>query len=132
MLSFLFFSLAKHITHVHQFCEQPAIIDFEPMDMNLMRKYISLCKKKVPVVPRELADFIVKCYVQIRIEARNCTDNTSSFTSARNLLAILRLATALTKLRLADVVDEGDVKEAIRLLDMSKISLKHMDNIPIR
>jgi len=119
-------SLAKHITYVHQHCKQPTIIDFEPLDMNLMRKYINLCKKKVPVVPRELADFIVKCYVQIRIEARNCAE-TSSFTSARNLLAILRLATALTKLRLSDVVDEGDVKEAIRLLDMSKISLKHTD-----
>lgn len=128
---FLFFSLAKHITYVHKHGVQPEVLDFEPLDMNLMRKYISLCKKKVPVVPNELTDFIVKCYVKIRIEARNCPD-TSSFTSARNLLAILRLATALTKLRLSDVVDEGDVKEAIRLLDMSKISLKHTETGTIR
>ena len=122
----LFFSLAKHITYVHRCSEQPPITDFEPLSMNLMRKYINLCKKRVPVVPNELADFIVKCYVQIRIEARNCPE-TASFTSPRNLLAILRLATALTKLRLSDIVDEADVKEAVRLLDMSKISLKHTD-----
>jgi DNA replication licensing factor MCM7 len=50
-----------------------------------------------------------------------------TFTSARNLLAILRLATALTKLRLADVVEAEDVNEAMRLLEMSKASLTHSD-----
>lgn len=93
--------------------------------MNLMRRYIKLCKKKVPIVPHELTEFIVRCYVEMRRVARNMRE--ASFTSARNLLAILRLSTALTKLRLADVVVQDDVKEAIRLLEMSKISLKQKE-----
>lgn len=98
-------------------------MDFTPLDMDLMRRYIKLCKRKVPMVPQELTEYIVKCYVEMRNDARNNKD--SSFTSARNLLAILRLSTALTKLRLQDVVDKSDVVEALRLLEMSKISLKH-------
>ena len=49
---------------------------------------------------------------------------TSTFTSARTLLAILRLATALARLRLGEKVDNKDVTEAIRLMDMSKDTLK--------
>lgn len=90
--------------------------------MNVMRRYISLCQKQRPVVPRELSEHVVNCYVEMRREARNSKD--ASFTSARNLLAILRLATALTKLRLSNEVDQDDVMEALRLLEMSKISLK--------
>lgn len=102
-------------------------MEFTPLDMNLMRRYIKLCKQKVPMVPQELTDYIVKCYVEMRKDARGNAD--SSFTSARNLLAILRLSTALTKLRLQDVVDKSDVVEALRLLEMSKISLKHTNAI---
>lgn len=103
-------------------------MDFTPLDMSLMRRYIKLCKQKVPVIPQELTEYIVKCYVELRIDARINKD--SSFTSARNLLAILRLSTALTKLRLQDVVDKSDVVEALRLLEMSKISLKHTNAAP--
>lgn len=64
-------------------------------------------------------------YVELRREARNARDVT--FTSARNLLAILRLSTALARLRLSDVVEKEDVSEAIRLVEMSKQSLQHVD-----
>lgn len=46
-----------------------------------------------------------------------------TFTSARNLLGILRLSTALARLRLANKVEKDDVNEAIRLMEMSKESL---------
>ncbi|GIZ04246.1 DNA replication licensing factor Mcm7 [Caerostris extrusa] len=46
-----------------------------------------------------------------------------TFTSARNLLGILRLATALTRLNLRQTIVQQDVDEAIRLLDMSKASI---------
>lgn len=101
-------------------------MEFQAVSMNVMRRYINLCQKIVPLVPRPLTEYIVDCYVEMRKEARNTNDNT--FTSARNLLAILRLATALTKLRLSDVVTKDDVSEAMRLLEMSKISLKHSEN----
>lgn len=69
-----------------------------------------------------------------------------TFTSARNLLGILRLSTALVnilsslndallqiysscmhqaRLRLAEEVEKEDVREAMRLMEMSKDSLNH-------
>lgn len=112
--------LAHHITYVHRHSKQPPS-HIEPLDMSLMRRYIALCKRKEPTIPADLSDFIVgksfhhllkasifrSCfislcfflfvilgaYVQMREEARNSKD--MSFTSARNLLAVLRLSTAL-------------------------------------
>ena len=57
------------------------------------RRYITACKEKQPVIPRELSDYIVSAYVEMRKEARHNTDMT--FTSARTLLGVLRLSTAL-------------------------------------
>merc|ERR1719244_1523011 len=112
--------LANHITYVHQHNIQPPLA-FEPLDMKLMRRYIALCKKKQPVVPPELTDYITGAYVEMRKEARGSKDMT--YTSARTLLAILRLATALARLRLMDSVEKADVNEAMRLMEMSKDSL---------
>lgn len=88
--------LAKHITFVHQNCKQPPGPS-EALNMSVMRKYIALCKMKEPVIPEDLTEFIVDAYVELRKEARNSKDMT--FTSARNLLGILRLSTALARLR---------------------------------
>lgn len=57
------------------------------------RRYIGLCKRRQPAVPESLSDYITGAYVEMRKEARNNKDMT--FTSARTLLAILRLSTAL-------------------------------------
>ncbi|XP_066578804.1 DNA replication licensing factor MCM7 [Amia ocellicauda] len=113
--------LAQHITYVHQHCRQPPS-QFSPIDMKLMRRYISLCKRRQPVVPESLADYITAAYVEMRREARGNKDMT--FTSARTLLSILRLSTALARLRLVDVVEKEDVNEAMRLMEMSKDSLQ--------
>ncbi len=113
--------LAQHITYVHQHNVQPPT-NFAPLDMKLMRRYIALCKTKQPIVPQTLSDHIVSVYVEMRKESRISTDTT--FTSARVLLAILRLSTALARLRLSNVVERDDVNEAIRLMEMSKESLK--------
>lgn len=56
-------------------------------------------------------------------KAENNSRN-STFTSARTLLAILRLATALARLRIVNTVEKDDVKEAMRLMEMCKDSLK--------
>ncbi|XP_014472922.1 PREDICTED: DNA replication licensing factor Mcm7 [Dinoponera quadriceps] len=112
--------LAQHITYVHQHCSQPPT-ETEAIDMKLIRKYINLCKMKEPTVSEELTEYIVDSYVEMRKEARNSHDKT--FTSARNLLAVLRLSTALARLRLADVVEKDDVAEANRLIEMSKHSI---------
>ncbi|KAL5290037.1 MCM7 family protein [Megaselia abdita] len=124
--------LAKHITFVHSHGKQPPT-KVKSLDMSLMRRYIQLCKRKTPVIPTELTDYIVGAYVELRREARNNKDMT--FTSARNLLGILRLSTALARLRLSDRVDKDDVAEALRLLEMSKDSLNqthehHTGHVP--
>ncbi|XP_043463646.1 DNA replication licensing factor Mcm7 [Leptopilina heterotoma] len=116
--------LAEHITYVHRHSAQPKS-EVEAMDMSVMRKYIAMCKKISPTVPEELTDFIVESYVDMRADARNKKDKT--FTSARNLLGILRLATALARLRLSNEVDKDDVEEANRLLEMSKHSINCSD-----
>ncbi|XP_059143949.1 DNA replication licensing factor mcm7-like [Physella acuta] len=115
--------LAQHITYVHQHNVHPPLT-FQPLDMKLMRRYISLCKSKNPTVPESLAEYITGAYVEMRKEARNNKDMT--FTSARTLLAILRLATALARLRLGDTVEKEDVNEAMRLMEMSRDSLNNM------
>uniref|UniRef100_A0A8D8IEI9 DNA replication licensing factor MCM7 n=3 Tax=Culex pipiens TaxID=7175 RepID=A0A8D8IEI9_CULPI len=116
--------LAKHITFVHSHGKQPPS-RIKTLDMSLIRRYIALCKRKVPVITPELSEYIVNAYVELRREARNNRDMT--FTSARNLLGILRLSTALARLRLADEVDKDDVQEALRLLEMSKDSLNQTE-----
>lgn len=59
------------------------------------RRYIAVCNKRQPVVPESLADYITAAYVEMRKEARVSKDTT--FTSARTLLSILRLSTALVR-----------------------------------
>jgi len=114
--------LAHHITYVHKYSRQPPTT-VQALDMSLMRRYIDLCKKKSPTVPEELTEFLVDSYVDLRNDSRNNGSKDTTFTSARNLLAILRLSTALAKLRLSDLVEREDIVEAMRLLEMSKFSL---------
>ena len=63
------------------------------------RRYIAACKQKLPVVPETLTEYIVGCYVEMRRDARNNKGSMhTTFTSARNLLALLRLSTALVRM----------------------------------
>lgn len=116
--------LAQHITTVHRTGVQP-VTDNQALDMDLMRRYIAMCKKIDPTVNEDITDYIVDSYVKMRIESRNSHDKT--FTSARNLLAVLRLATALARLRLSDTVEKADVAEANRLVGESKSSINNSE-----
>merc|ERR1719486_1072488 len=62
--------LAKHITYVHQHNTNPPQ-EYSPIDMKLMRRYVALCQKKDPDVPKELIDFIVGSYMSLRNESRD-------------------------------------------------------------
>lgn len=119
--------LAKHIAYVHTHLKQPPTTS-KPLDMSLMRRYIALCKRKEPSISADLSDYIVSAYVDLRRDARNNKEHT--FTSARNLLGIVRLSTALARLRLSDIVDKDDVVEALRLLEQSKASLAQTGDRP--
>lgn len=76
-------------------------------------------------MPREVSDYVVKAYVRLRKLQKEQEDNnkTHSYTSARTLLGVLRLAQALARLRFADTVEIPDVDEALRLMEVSKESL---------
>ena len=128
--------LAKHITFVHQNCRNPPPVApsdgedgeaIEPLDMRTVRQYVALAKQKNPIIPEVLTDLLVESYITMRADSRNNSQvtgvDTSVFTSARTLLALLRLSSALAKIRLSDVVERDDVNEALRLIAMSKDSL---------
>jgi DNA replication licensing factor MCM7 len=114
--------LGQHIAEVHRTGKEPAGRPGEFVPVKQLRRYITLCQSREPVIPRNLKDLIVETYVELRREGRSSQDTT--FTSPRNLLAIIRLSTALARVRFADEVIKADIVEACRLLEMSKDSLK--------
>ncbi|VDN95790.1 unnamed protein product [Brugia pahangi] len=76
-----------------------------------------MCKRKQPVIEEKLRDRLVDMYVDLRKDARN--NRNSVFTSPRSLLAVIRLSSALARLRLSDVVQSSDIDEAVRLLEVA-------------
>lgn len=117
-------SLAQHVTYVHSNPNEPVVTDSNAVDMKLMRRYINLCKTKNPVVPRELTNRLTQIYLDIRARKRASAKDDALFTSPRSLLAIIRLATAFARLRLADVVEDDDVQAAVDLYNCSRESIE--------
>ncbi|KND00472.1 DNA replication licensing factor MCM7 [Spizellomyces punctatus DAOM BR117] len=114
--------LAQHVAFVHMHLHHPRLDgDFEAVDTSVIRHYIAKARKFDPIVPKEVGDYIVNAYVHLRSRAKEMED--FQYTSARTLLSVIRMATALARLRFADEVDLSDVDEALRLMDVSKASL---------
>lgn len=106
--------------------------------IHISSTFISQARKFQPYVPRELADYIVTAYTNMRREESQATEE-FTYTTARTLLGILRLSTALVILQLMNVVinlmhqkarvrfdeevTQSDIDEAIRLMHVSKASL---------
>ena len=84
-----------------------------------------MARQKRPIVPHQVSNYVVDSYVRLRKISKDeeRQNKSHSYTSARTLLGILRLAQALARLRYADTVDFSDVDEALRLMDASKVSL---------
>ena len=119
--------LAQHVAYVHTHNKQPPL-DFEPVDMATLREYIFVAKLHRPVMTKEVNEAVVEAYVKMRQEAKENMDTKDSFGQAtpRTLLAIVRLAQALAKIRLAQEVTFDDVDEALRLIAASKEYLGKM------
>eukprot|EP00310_Coccolithus_braarudii_P013273 CAMPEP_0183353098 /NCGR_PEP_ID=MMETSP0164_2-20130417/32739_1 /TAXON_ID=221442 /ORGANISM="Coccolithus pelagicus ssp braarudi, Strain PLY182g" /LENGTH=732 /DNA_ID=CAMNT_0025525717 /DNA_START=72 /DNA_END=2270 /DNA_ORIENTATION=- len=113
--------LARHVTYVHQYGHHPDL-EFEAIKPKLMRGYISHVRRLEPSVPPDVANYVVDEYVNMRQEAANDTAGLG-FTSARTLLAILRLSQALARLRQSKEVDREDIVEARRLMSLSRSSV---------
>ncbi len=97
------------------------------MTDDVARHYIALARQKRPIVPPEVSNYVVDSYVRLRklSKEQEKENKAYTYTSARTLLGILRLAQALARLRFADVVEHDDVNEALRLMEVSKESLNN-------
>ena len=98
--------------------------------MKTMRRYSATCKQKQPLVPEALLDYVVTAYVELRKQARVSKDMT--YTSARMLFSILRLSTALARLRCGDLVSKDDIDEALRLMESSRLLFKDQEIVAAR
>lgn len=90
------------------------------------RYYIALARQRRPTVSREVSSYVVDSYVRLRKVSKDeeQQNKTHTYTSARTLLGVLRLAQALARLRWSNVVEHSDVDEALRLMECSKESLQ--------
>jgi DNA replication licensing factor MCM7 len=112
--------LAQHVTAVHRtgHVDTP---DTALVPLDLLRQYLQHARVQTPVVPETLVDYITGAYVSLRLNDLAAPDTT--LTTARTLLAILRLASALAKLHLAPEVSTTHVDEAMRLLQVARSSV---------
>eukprot|EP01135_Chromosphaera_perkinsii_P009993 Nk52_evm28s1992 gene=Nk52_evmTU28s1992 len=112
--------LAQHITYLHQHYAHPPL-EHEPVTPTILRHFIAKARNYNPHVPKDLDNYLVSQYVEMRSDARE--DKDALHTTPRTLLAILRLSTALARVRFSDEVNRDDIDEAIRLMTMSKASI---------
>ena len=92
------------------------------LEPNELRAYIAKAKSFEPQVPGHLNEYIACAYAEMRAEEA-ASASPHSYTTARTLQGILRMAMALARLRFSDEVIQADVDEALRLMRMSKVSL---------
>ncbi|MBS1263112.1 MAG: Minichromosome maintenance protein MCM [Methanonatronarchaeales archaeon] len=84
-----------------------------PIEPELMRKYVSLAKNVVPVMRGKAMDRLRGFYVELR----NAGEGDSPVpVTARQLEALVRLAEASARIRLAEEVTEEDASRAIRIV----------------
>ena len=113
--------LAEHVAYVHRYEEHPPL-EFDTLDAPLMRAIVAHARTFEPRVPQEVSAYIIDEYVRMRQESLTA-QATFGFTSARTLLALLRLSQALARLRCASEVAREDIVEARRLMALSKASV---------
>jgi len=100
-------------------------LDFAPFSSSMMRRYVSRARDLVPLIDADLVDEIAKTYVTMReVEDSEKYDSRKSYTTPRQLLAMLRLSQAVARSRLATKVEHADFEEAVRLIRVSKESVE--------
>ncbi|KAI8997384.1 MCM2/3/5 family-domain-containing protein [Pilobolus umbonatus] len=116
--------LADHVAYVHTH-NKPPRQDFNVLEPRMIRHYVAHARNKRPILTREVSEYISSAYVGLRKQYKLDEDKERQFTyaSPRTLLGIIRMAQALARIRLSDVVEAMDVNEALRLIDISKSSL---------
>jgi len=124
-------ALARHIAFVHQHKKHPSL-DFLPFSAEELRCYIAECRKYEPVIPPNLTNYIVGCYVTMRaqsLDENGQYDSKKIVGTPRALLSILRLSQALARIRFSNQVNQSDVTEAMRLMKEAKHSTLQKEDI---
>lgn len=124
--------LAHHVAYVHMHNRQPQM-DFEPLDLATIRQYILIARSYRPTVPKDVGDYVVQSYINMRKELHRNEGSVKKFShiTPRTLLGILRMLQALARIRFDTVVTLEDVDEALRLIEVSK-SLLHQHDAAAR
>ncbi|CAG8482362.1 10859_t:CDS:2 [Funneliformis mosseae] len=101
--------LAEHVAHVHQHGKHPEM-ESDLLDVQMIRHYVAEARSKRPVVPPDVSSYMVSSYVQMRQEQADAMANKKAhtYTSARSLLAVIRLSQALARVHLRDEVMRQD------------------------
>lgn len=122
--------LAMHVTYVHVHGTAPGRIETGGGDIGnteqqndyyskeFLRAFVGEVKRIHPYLDPQSAKLITSMYIEMR---RNADQN--AVVTARSLLSLVRLSQALARLRMSERVQEADVREAGRLLEVSKASI---------
>ena len=121
--------LAEHVAFVHMFNKHPTN-EFETIDEQTMRQYISIARQYKPVITKEVNDYVVSIYIKLRQDSKKNETSKKFFshTSPRTLLGILRMSQALARIRFSNIVEINDIDEALRLINIAKNSLYDDNN----
>ena len=102
--------VASHILEIHRDAEQAAR---PAIDIDLFSKYLSYAKQIEPALTPEAIDIVRSYYMDMRrIESEGMITVTP-----RQLEALIRLASARSRLLLKDMVDAEDAQRAIYIVD---------------
>jgi DNA replication licensing factor MCM7 len=118
--------LARHVAYVHRNNTHPPL-KFQPYSHEFIRAYISSVIEIEPIIPKDIHNFIVSSYVDLKKRhfSRNNDQyyKSNHYITPRTLLGIIRISQSLAKLRQSEVVCQEDVEEALRLLESSRHSV---------
>uniref|UniRef100_A0A8C0Q500 DNA replication licensing factor MCM5 n=4 Tax=Canis lupus TaxID=9612 RepID=A0A8C0Q500_CANLF len=118
--------LAKHVITLHvSALTQTQAVEGE-VDLTKLKKFIAYCRAKCgPRLSAEAAEKLKNRYIIMRSGARQHerdSDRRSNIPiTVRQLEAIVRIAEALSKMKLQPFATEADVEEALRLFQVSTL-----------
>ncbi|KAM3132906.1 hypothetical protein pb186bvf_015054 [Paramecium bursaria] len=116
--------IAQHIGNVHQ-NKDNAKRKYEVYSEEEIKTYIAMTQQYHPLIKSDVHQFITEQYVQRRQVSYDKTKEGYSYTTPRTLLGIIRLSQAIAKLRFSREVEIDDIKEAIRLMDVSQETVRN-------
>ena len=103
-------ALARHVATVHKTLRAPQRDTSFNVDTDVMRAYIAYAQQFDPIIPPDLHNYIVAKYVEKRkIQREGIDEQSYMYVTPRTLLAIIRLAQAMSKLSVRKEVKQGDL-----------------------